>query len=395
MSVTAATGFLAGAAATGKRKTGADDVCVILSETPAAAAGVFTTNQMAAPCITQAKEALGDGVLGAIVVNAGNANACTGVRGLDDAWAMADRAAQALGLAAGDVAVASTGVIGVPLDMEAFLPAIDRAAAATEPAGGSAAAAAIMTTDTFAKEAVAQVDVDGVTYTVGGMAKGAGMIRPDMATMLAFVTTDAPLTAAACHAALAKATKASFNRITVDGETSTNDCCILLANGAAGGAPIEPHSTGFEPVAQAIALVAAELARAIVRDGEGATKFVEISVVGAATDLDAEAAAMAVANSLLFKCAIFGKDANWGRVVSAVGASRAKVDPETIAVRFAGIQVASAGTAVPFDESAASEALDADEIAVEIDLGLGTSAATVWTCDLSYEYVRVNADYRS
>jgi glutamate N-acetyltransferase/amino-acid N-acetyltransferase len=388
-------GFLAGTASTGKRRSRGDDVCVLLSETTAATAGIFTRNQMAAPPIAQAKAAMADGELRAVVVNAGNANACTGVQGAADAASMAECAAGVLGVPVGDVAVASTGVIGVPLDRDTLLPAVASAAKQASHDGGGGAAKAIMTTDTFSKEAVAVCEAAGTSYTVGGMAKGAGMIRPDMATMLCFVTTDAPLDAPACRAILADTANESFDRITVDGETSTNDCVILMANGAAGGDPIGVDHPALDVVRDAVAAVMTDLARQIVRDGEGATTFIEIFVSGAASDDEAHEAAMAVADSLLFKCAVFGRDPNWGRVVRAVGASSARVDPETIAVSFAGVEVASGGMAVPFDEEEAVDALDADEIVVAVDLGIGDGEAVVWTCDLSFDYVRINAEYRT
>ena len=394
MSVLAPKGFLAGTSPSGIRVSGREDVCVLYSEMPAVAGAVFTRNQMAAPPITQAREAVADASLRAVVVNAGNANACTGASGLEDAHAMAAETASVLGVEPGEVAVASTGVIGVPLDMGLLTPAIKKAAGSLH-ATGEAAASSIMTTDTFAKMAEVLFEVGDVEYVVGGMAKGAGMIRPDLATMLCFVTTDARLTPAACEAALGAAVKGSFNRISIDGETSTNDMCLLMANGAAGGDLIDVDSPGFDAIAGAIADVCWSLARAIVRDGEGATKFVEITVRGAVNDEEAEAAAMAVADSMLFKCAIFGEDANWGRVVSAVGASRARIDPGAIAVTFAGIEVAKDGVAITFDEAEAAEALAADEITVGVDLGVGDGMATVWTCDLSYDYVRINADYRT
>ena len=394
MGVTSAKGFTAGTAASGSRKSGADDVVVIASDRPCAVAGVFTTNQMAAPPIAQAKEAIADGALRAVVVNAGNANACTGPRGLEDAFAMAVATAAALGIDPDAVAAASTGVIGVPLDTESLLPAIERAAGSLGD-DGEAAARAIMTTDTVPKQALATVDVDGIAYTIGGVAKGAGMIRPDMATMLCFVTTDAPLDAAACAAALDAGMEGSFGRITVDGDTSTNDCCLLLANGAGGGGPIGCSDPAFSRVAAAVADVLATLAEAVVRDGEGATKFVEVTVGGAETEAAAHEAAMAIADSLLVKCALFGQDANWGRVVSAAGASSARLDPTAVSVRFAGILVADGGTAVPFDEDEASAALAARDLTIECDLGVGTASATVWTCDLSYDYVRINGDYRT
>lgn len=393
MSVTAPKGFLAGTAATGLRKSGQDDVCVIFSEDPCSAAGVFTRNQMAAAPIKQAKEALAGGALRAVVANSGNANACTGARGLTDARAMAAAAAEALGIGRDEVAVASTGVIGVPLDIDALLPGIASAAASLRPDAGEEAARAIMTTDTFPKTSTERFEVDGASYTVGAIAKGAGMIRPDMATMLAFVTTDAPLTAQQCKRILRRATDASFNRITVDGQTSTNDCVILMANGRAGGRLGDERIE--EGASEAVEAVCRDLSLQIVRDGEGATKLIEVTVEGAADDDDARAAAMAVADSLLFKCAMFGEDANWGRVVSAVGASSVRVDPDSISVSFAGIPVARDGAAVAFSEEEAAAALAQDEVKVVVDLGIGDGSSTVWTCDISFEYVRVNSAYRT
>jgi glutamate N-acetyltransferase/amino-acid N-acetyltransferase len=394
-SVTAPLGFKAAGVAAGVRKSGRRDVMLLASDTTAAAAAVFTRNAVAAAPVVVSREVVADGALRAVVVNAGNANACTGAQGLLDARAMCERAAALLGVAADEVAVAQTGVIGVPLPTPIVLAGIDAAAAALTADGGAAAAEAIMTTDTFAKEAAATVEVDGVVYSVGGMAKGSGMIKPDMATMLAFITTDAPLTAAAADAALRGAVSRTFNRITVDSDTSTNDSVFLLANGAAGGASIEPGTPAFAALAEAIADVAGRLARMIVRDGEGATKLVAVTVSGAASEADAVAVAFSIADSPLFKTAIFGRDANWGRVAMAVGKSGATVDPDRLEIRFAGILTCVDGGAVPFSEEEALEALSADEVTVDVDLHLGEGAATVWTCDLSYDYVRINADYRT
>jgi len=291
--------------------------------------------------------------------------------------------------------VASTGVIGVALPLERVLGGIGAAANALDPDAGAAAAAAIMTTDTFAKEVAVEFDLDGATYTVGGMAKGSGMIQPNMATMLAVVTTDAPLSAAACDIALRAATARTFNRISVDSDTSTNDMCLLMASGEAGGTPIEPGDPRFATVSIAVHHVCGELARMIVRDGEGATKFVEVTVRGAVTESDAERAAFAIANSPLFKTALFGGDANWGRVAMAIGKSGARVDPNAFDVIFAGIPTCVAGAGLAFDEEAAASALAEREVQVLVDLHVGTVEATVWTCDLSYEYVRINGDYRS
>jgi glutamate N-acetyltransferase/amino-acid N-acetyltransferase len=286
-------------------------------------------------------------------------------------------------------------VIGVPLPLQKVLDGISGAADVLASHGGPSAAEAIRTTDTFTKQCAVALTVDGVTYRVGGMAKGSGMIQPNMATMLAFVTTDAPLTSSACDAVLRDATARTFNRITVDSDTSTNDMCLLLASGAAGGGPIDQGSVAYDQLAAAVHHVCGELARMIVRDGEGATKFVEVTVRGAATERDAEIAAFAIANSPLCKTAIFGGDANWGRVAMAIGKSGAVVDPNTFDVVFAGIPTCVAGAAIAFDEDAAACALGKRDVDVLVDLHVGDGIATVWTCDLSYEYVRINGEYRS
>ena len=391
--VTAPADFLAAGVAAGLKRSGRRDVALLLSERPAACAAVYTTNAVAAAPIAVTRAHLADGRVRAVVANSGNANACTGKRGMEDAAAMAREAAAALEIPASEVAVASTGVIGVPMPMDMVLPGIRAAAEELDNASGDAAAEAIMTTDTFPKQTAVSLDVGGRRYTVGGMAKGSGMIRPDMATMLAFVTTDAPLTAQACDVALRAAVDATFNRITVDGETSTNDMAMLIANGAAGGEDIGPDGAAFAPLAAAVAHVCRELARMIVRDGEGATKFAEVVVRGAANVSDARRAAMAVANSPLVKCALFGGDPNWGRVVSAVGASGAHVDPARLEVVFGGVVTARDGEAVDFDDAAAATALAGNEVEIVVDLHVGDSQFTAWTCDLSYEYVRINAEY--
>lgn len=395
--VLAPLGFSAGAAAAGIKRSGALDLCVLDAGMPVSAAALFTRNAMAAPPVTVSREAHADGRLRAWVVNAGNANACTGALGRADARAMAEVAADALGCEPGDVGVASTGVIGVPLPMGPVRDGITAAVASRGSTADHAAAvaAAIITTDTFVKEAAYSVSVEGVSYTVGGMAKGSGMIHPDMATMLAFVTTDAPLTPRACAEVLARAGATTFNRITVDGDTSTNDTCALMASGAVGGDPIDADDPRLSALAGAITRVCADLARMIVRDGEGATKLIEVTVRGAATEADAEAAARAIAVSPLVKTALFGGDANWGRVAMAIGNSGALIDPERVEIVFAGITTCKGGTALPFSEEEAAEALAREEIDVTVDLHIGTATATVLTCDLSYEYVRINGDYRT
>jgi glutamate N-acetyltransferase / amino-acid N-acetyltransferase len=393
--VTAPLGFMAGAVAAGIKKAGKLDVALLVADRDVPAAVVYTTNAVAAAPVVVSRAHTARGRVRGVVVNSGNANACTGAQGLADAHAMADAVGGALGCAAEEVVVASTGVIGVPLPLERVLAGVAQAAGALASGGGPAAAEAICTTDTFVKQCAVAVAVDGHTYRVGGMAKGSGMIQPNMATMLAFVTTDAPLTSAACDAVLRDAVARTFNRITVDSDTSTNDMCLLLASGAAGGEPIGPHGARCDAVASAVHHVCGELARMIIRDGEGATKFVEVTVSGAASEADAELAAFAIANSPLCKTAIFGGDANWGRVAMAIGKSGARIDPDAFDVVFAGIPTCVAGTALPFDEQAAADALAEPDVEVRVDLHVGEASATVWTCDLSYEYVRINGEYRS
>jgi glutamate N-acetyltransferase/amino-acid N-acetyltransferase len=393
--VTAAAGFSASGVACGLKAAGAPDLALVVADAPCPAAAVFTTNKVAAAPVLVSRRHVADGVARAVVINAGNANACTGAPGERVAEQTAAALAAELGCAAADVLVCSTGVIGVPLPVERLLEALPGAAAALAPDAGSLAAAAIMTTDTVAKEAAVEFVVDGITYHVGGMAKGSGMIQPNMATMLAMITTDAPLTAEACDASLRAAVNVTFNRVTVDSDTSTNDTCILLASGAAGGAAIDVSSPAYAAAAAAIRAVAESLARMIARDGEGATKLIIVRVLGAASDTDAELAAFAIANSPLVKTAIFGRDANWGRVAMAIGKSGCELDQSAFDITFAGIPVCVAGAALGFDEDAAFEALGATDVDIEVDLNLGDGSATVWTCDLTYDYVRINGEYRS
>ncbi len=393
--ITAPAGFLAAGVSAGIKKSGKRDVCLIVAETPCAAAAVFTTSATAAPPVLVSREHVAGGTLKAVAVNAGNANACTGEPGMSDARAMAAAAADALGCAPHEVCVCSTGVIGVPLPLHLVTAGIAEAAGQLDSTNGEAAAEAIMTTDTFVKQIALSVEAEGRTFTVGGIAKGSGMIQPNMATMLAFLTTDAPLSSAACDSLLREAVAKSFNRITVDSDTSTNDTCVLMASGAEGGGMLEAGSTTYAAVAAAIAEVAIALAKMVVRDGEGATKFVTVNVGGAASEDDAELAAFSIANSPLFKTALFGEDANWGRVAMAVGKSGAALDPARLKIVFAGILTCENGTAVVFDEAEAARALAASEIDVDADLGVGDASATVWTCDLSYGYVKINGEYRS
>ncbi len=394
--VTAPQGFVASAVPAGLKPGGALDVALVASSAGAVpAAAVFTTNKVAAAPVVVSRRHIAGGVARAVLINAGNANACTGAAGVAAAEASASAVAELLDGEPGEVVVSSTGVIGVPLPVDRLLAALPAAVHGLSAEGGPDAAKAIMTTDTVAKEAAFEVVVGGRTYTVGGMAKGSGMIAPNMATMLAVITTDAPLTSSACDAALRFAVGTTFNRVTVDTDTSTNDMAVLLATGAAGGPPIETESPSFVPVRAAVHAVCETLARMIARDGEGATKLITVCVHGAADDADADLAAFAIAGSPLVKTAIFGRDANWGRVAMAIGKSGCALDPDAFDITFAGIDVCRGGAAVPFDEDAALVALGAVEVTIDVDLHLGDGATIVWTCDLTYDYVRINGEYRS
>jgi len=367
------------------------DLALLVSDVPASAAGVFTTNKVQAAPVRYTRRAVAAGRAQAIVVNSGNANACTGEAGLEDAAEMARLTGGALGLDAALVLVASTGVIGVPLPMEAIRRGIPRAAAALEP-DGTAAAEAIRTTDKFPKTAAVRLEIGGVEVTIGGMAKGAGMIHPNLATTLCFLTTDAALPPAVLRGALQRAVAESFNSITVDGDTSTNDTVLLLANGRAGGAPIT-NGEAFSRFTAGLTLVASELAKMVVSDGEGATKLVEIRVDGALSDAEAHQAAMTVANSLLVKTALHGGEPNWGRILAALGRSGVEMAEETTDVFFGDLAIVRGGLGVPGVWDAAAAALEGKEVTIGIRLGVGTGAAHAWTSDLSEEYVRINGSY--
>jgi glutamate N-acetyltransferase/amino-acid N-acetyltransferase len=335
--------------------------------------------------------------LRALVVNAGNANACTGPDGDAAAEAMARAAEQALGLGPDTAFVMSTGTIGVPMPIAKITAGIAEAAARLAPGAGAAAARAIMTTDTRPKHCAARVELPGgATVTIGGMAKGAGMIHPNMATLLAVVTTDATIAPPLLDAALRRALDLSFNSISIDGDTSTNDTLLALANGAAEAPAIDvPQGPAFAAFVAGLTAVCQQLAHAVVRDGEGATRFVTITVRGARSDADAKLAAMTIAKSPLVKTALYGADPNWGRVLCAIGYSGAEVDPDRVALLFGGMRVLEGGLPLPFDERAASDLLNVPEVSIDADLGLGAGEATVWTCDFSENYVKINAEYRT
>jgi glutamate N-acetyltransferase/amino-acid N-acetyltransferase len=370
------------------------DLALIVSDTPATAAAVFTTNKAEAAPVTVSREhlAASRGVARAIIVNSGCANACTGAIGLEDARDMARLTASQVGCPPEQVLVASTGVIGVNLKMDKIRAGLSGAVASLGPDQGPAAARAIMTTDPFPKEAAARVSVGGTDITVGGTAKGSGMIEPMMATMLAFVTTDAKVPLSLLQRALREAVDDTFNAITVDGECSTNDCVMILANGASG---VTIDEVSYPTFAEALRAVCLPLAIGIVRGGEGATKLVTVNVGGAASSVDARRCAKAIANSPLVKTAIHGGDPNWGRLIAVAGRAGVDFDLERAEVMIGPIVLFAEGR--PHDEAAPEAAtyLKNDEITVSVNLGVGSASSTVWTCDLSAEYVKINAEYRT
>jgi glutamate N-acetyltransferase/amino-acid N-acetyltransferase len=393
--VTTPAGFRAAGVACGIKKSGKLDLALLVSDRPASAAAVFTTNvAKAAPVlVSQDHLARSGGTATAIVVNSGCANACTGPDGHAHAAAMADRTAAALACAAQSVLVASTGVIGVKLDMPTVARGIEQASTALSPGGGADAARAIMTTDPFSKEAAAEATAKGGTFRVGGMAKGSGMIEPMMATMLGFVTTDAAVEPALLQRALKMAVDDTFNAISVDGECSTNDCVFALANGASG---VTIGADELPLLVDALRAVCEPLAIDIVRGGEGATKLITINVTGALTDEDARTTARAIANSPLVKTAVHGGDPNWGRLVAVAGRATRTLVLDRARISIGSIDLFSGGG--PHDERAPEAAgyLQGKDISLEVDLGTGgPGRARMWSCDLSCDYVRINAEYRT
>jgi glutamate N-acetyltransferase/amino-acid N-acetyltransferase len=394
--VTSPLGFLAGAARAAIRESPADklDLGLLYSLEPCAAAAVFTVNRVRAAPLLLSERHLADGRARALIVNSGCANASTGERGLADAEEMARLAAEKLSLAPQDVVVASTGVIGWFLPMDRIRSALARLRPSRE--GGLDFARAIMTTDTVPKSVAASLAYEGGRYLVGGCAKGSGMIHPQVATMLAFLTTDAPVQPEFLRESLRRAADASFNMMTIDGDTSPNDMVLSLANGAAAGSGDEAIGPGHRaaPLFQAVLTrVCTHLARELARDGEGASKLIEVLVEGAADEADARRAARAVAGSLLVKTAVYGCDPNWGRVLTAAGYSGGQVREQACKLYLQGVRVFADGLPEPFDEAALRQALASREVNIRLDLGLGPGAATAWGCDLTPDYVRINAEY--
>jgi glutamate N-acetyltransferase/amino-acid N-acetyltransferase len=403
VAVTYARGFRAGTAACGIKAFTAgasaipggqkDDLCVIYSQSPCDAGGVFTTNKVKSASVVIDQLHLQRNRVQALTINSGNANACTGAQGFKDALLMAKLSADRLDLDPDQVLVSSTGVIGRYLPMGAIKPGIAEACGKLSADAGEAAARAIMTTDTVPKTARVDLEVGGVPVRVGGMCKGSGMIHPNMGTMLAYVTTDAAVEAGLAQKIVKSIADRSFNQVTVDGDSSTNDTFLILANGAAGNEPIRAGTPEAEQLEAAVLKVAQELARAIARDGEGATKLITVKVMDALADAEARIAARAVASSSLVKTAVHGGDPNWGRIVCALGYSGAELALDTLHLTVGGLVVFERGAGVDVDLAAVRRAFEQPEIEIVAKLGLGEGRAEAWGCDLSEEYVRINADY--
>jgi glutamate N-acetyltransferase/amino-acid N-acetyltransferase len=386
--------------AAGVRYAGRTDVMLALFDAPATVAGVFTTSKCPSAPVDWCRTHLPAGVARALVVNSGNANAFTGAIGASAVAHVGEAVGKAIGASPSEVFMASTGVIGEPLEAGRIARVLDELAAAAKPDGLMEAARAIMTTDTFPKVATQQVMIDGSLVTINGIAKGAGMIAPDMATMLSFVFTDAAISAPVLQAMLSKSVRGSFNAITVDSDTSTSDTLLLFATGSAArrGAPLIEDATDarLATFKRALDKLLLDLAHQVVRDGEGARKFIEVRVEGAATRKAARRIALSIANSPLVKTACAGEDANWGRVVMAVGKAGEKAERDKLDIYFGNIRVAHQGQRDPaYDEANASAYMKRSNIVIGVKLGIGAARAKVWTCDLTKEYVAINGDYRS
>ena len=393
--VTFPKGFKAAGIKAGIKKSGNLDLALIYTEKEATVAGTFTKNQVAAAPVYVSKEVVKGGKAHAICANAGCANACTGEQGMSNALAMAKAAADAVGCSANEVIVASTGVIGVQLPMEKVVAGIKAAAAELSEDGSVKAGNAIITTDTYSKACATEVEIGGKKVRFGAIAKGSGMIQPDMATMLCFITTDAAIDQKLLQAALSEVVEVTFNMISIDGDMSTNDMAVVLANGAAGNAKITEKNKDYEIFLDTLKELCTGLSKRIAADGEGATKFLTIHVTGAKSFESAKQVGMSVAKSPLVKTAFFGEDPNWGRVICAVGYAGVPMEPEKTVVRFGGIPVYDKGVGASFDEQALRKVMAEHDVVIDVDLGLGDAEATIWSCDFSYEYVKINGEYHT
>jgi glutamate N-acetyltransferase/amino-acid N-acetyltransferase len=391
--VTAPQGFSAATHECGIKYQGRPDLALIVSESQASCAGMFTTNRIKGAPVLISRENVKKGIARAIIANSGNANVCNGEEGISAAIGMTSETARNIGCDPGEVLVASTGIIGKTFPIEKVLKGIPLAATTLSPENGHLAARAIMTTDTVPKETAVETIIGNVAVRIGAIAKGAGMICPDMATMFCFITTDAAVEVPALKKALQRAVDVSFNCITVDGDMSTSDTVLILANGKAGNTIITNRSKSFEVFTDALTEVCLRMARAIVRDGEGATRLISLRVTGAVGKGEARQVGLSVANSPLVKTAFFGSDPNWGRIICAVGNSGVSVEESNITIAVNGITLFNAGKAVPVEEKVLRKKMSSPDITVDIDLGMGQAEMTIFTTDLSYEYVKINAEY--
>lgn len=391
-SVTAPAGFSAAGVVCGIKHSGKKDLAIIASDRPAAVAGLLTSNRVRAACVDLTRQTVDAGVAQAIVCNSGNANCYTGPQGLQDAEEMCRLTAGALNLPRELIIGASTGVIGTTLPMDRIRQGIDAAADALSTDGGPAAAEAILTTDLVSKTIACEFEVGGGTIRIGAAAKGSGMIEPNLATMFCFITTDAQVDSGALQTSLKAAVNQSFNCLTVDSDTSTNDMVLMLANGASG---VEVAGSDMGRFQDVLNWVCREMAKSIAADGEGATTLVEVRVTGAAGETDARLAAKTIANSPLVKTAIFGKDPNWGRILAAAGRSGAEVDQSRMTLRLGDETIVEQGQPRTMAEDVRKELMGRDFLLISLDLGLGTGESTVWTCDFSYDYIKINAEYHT
>lgn len=393
--VTAPEGFFATGVACGIKKDGSKDLALVCSEDTAAAAGVFTQNVVKGHSLQVTMENIKNGYANAIVINSGNANACVGEQGYNDALEIASHTASLLDCSKSMILLGSTGVIGKPLDVEAIKKGMEEAVENMTADGGDEAAQAIMTTDLIKKQVAVEIDIKGTTVKIGGMAKGSGMIHPNMATMIGIITTDADISKTLLQRALRDCVKRSFNRISVDGDTSVCDMVLVLANGQAENDSIIMDDASYAQFKKALEFVCGYLSKLIAKDGEGATKLVEVIANGAQTEEDAYKIVCSIAKSPLVKTAIFGEDANWGRIITAAGYSGANFDPNKVDIYLGDLIVCKNGCALPFDEDNAKEILKKDEIKVTIELNQNNFSDRMWTCDFSYDYIKINGSYRS
>ena len=398
--ITDVKGFKAAGITAGLKKSGKKDLALIYSEYKAVSAAVFTKNMVKAAPILVDMENIKSENTQAIVVNSGNANACTGESGYINAKKMTEVIAEKLNLLPAEVLVESTGIIGVQMDMEKVTKGLESVVAELSEDGGHNAGEAIMTTDTFPKNTAVKVSIDGKEVTIAGIAKGSGMIHPNMATMLAFLVTDVSIDKKLLQKAFSESTDDSYNMVSVDGDTSTNDMAGILANGAAGNTKItDENSEGYKTFKEALNFVNKELAKSIAKDGEGATKLIEVTAKNARTMEDAKKVSKSVVTSSLFKAAVFGSDANWGRILCAVGYSGAELIVDKIEIFIKGenqtIQVAKNGMGIEFSEEEVEKILKEEKVGVIVNLNDGNHDATAWGCDITYDYVKINADYRT